>query len=67
LVVVTANASGNWTATLPAALTAGQGLRTTSTSGKHNTITGMSLGTTTGLSALYLPGYQVFLPLVVRR
>lgn len=75
LAVVTANASGNWSATLPAALTAGQGLRTTSTTGKPNTITGMSAGTTTGLSALVLPqaspdpsgDYKVFLPLVVRR
>jgi hypothetical protein len=46
LAVVTANnASGNWTATLPAALTSGQALRTTSTSTQHNTIPGMSLGT----------------------
>ena len=53
LAVVSADASGNWTATLPAALTAGQGLRTTSTTTQNNTIPGMSLGTTTGLSELY--------------
>ncbi|MBK8986763.1 MAG: right-handed parallel beta-helix repeat-containing protein [Chloroflexi bacterium] len=64
LAVVTANANGNWSATLPAALTAGQGLRTTSTSAQHNTIPGMSLGTTTGLSGLYTPGYKVYLPMV---
>jgi len=29
-----------------------------------NTIPGMSAGTTTGLSALYVSGYEVYLPLV---
>jgi hypothetical protein len=64
LAVVTANSSGNWSATLPAALTAGQGLRTTSTTTQHNTIPGMSLGTTTGLSPLYQPHYAVYLPMI---
>lgn len=64
LAVVTANASGSWSATLPAALTSGQALRTTSTTTQHNTIPGMSLGTTTGLSALYTPGYDVYLPMI---
>lgn len=62
--VVTANASGNWTATLPASLTPGQGLRTTSTTAQFNTISGMSAGTTTGLSELYTAGKYAFIPLV---
>ena len=66
LAVVTANASGNWSATLPSALTSSQGLRTTSTTAQNNTITGMSLGTTTGLSKLYLPESKIYLPLVIR-
>ena len=67
LAVVNANAGGNWTATLPAALTAGQGLRTTSTTTQNNTIPGMSMGTTTGLSVLYVAGYEVYLPLIIKR
>jgi hypothetical protein len=67
LAVVTANASGNWTATLPAALTASQGLRTTSTTAQNNTISGMSTGTTTGLSVLYVPSYKGYLPIVTRK
>ncbi|MBU1661240.1 MAG: hypothetical protein KKD28_07185, partial [Chloroflexi bacterium] len=69
LAVVTADASGNWSATLLAALTAGQGLRTTSTTTQNNTIPSMSLGTTTGLSTLYgisAISYEVYLPLCVR-
>lgn len=66
LAVVTANASGNWAATLPAALTDGQGIRTTSTTTQNNTIPGMSLGTTTGLSVLYAPSYKVYLPMIIR-
>jgi CSLREA domain-containing protein len=68
LAVVTANASGNWTATLPAALTNGQGLRTTSTTAAYNTIAGMSAGTTTGLTALWLPDNtkKIYLPLIIR-
>lgn len=71
LAVVTANASGNWTAVLPAELTDGQGIRTTSTSAQYNTIPGWSAGTTTGLSVLYTPtpvviDYKVYLPLIVK-
>lgn len=66
LAVVNANGSGNWTATLPAALAFGQGLRTTSTTAQNNTISGMSLGTTTGLSVLYGVKYKIFLPLTLR-
>lgn len=55
LVVVQANADGNWSATIPAALTANQGIRTTSTSNQFNAIPGRSAGTTTGLSDLYRP------------
>ena len=62
--VVNANASGNWTATLAANLAVGQGLRTTSTTTINNTIAGMSLGTTTGLSGFYSNNYPVYLPFV---
>ncbi len=64
LAVVTATAQGTWSAVLPAALTQGQGLRTTSTTAQFNTITNMNAGTTTGLSALYGVKYNVYLPLV---
>ncbi len=67
LAVVTANSSGNWTAVIPFELTAGQGIRTTSTSAQYNTIPGMSANTTTELSTLYGAGnYEVFLPTVIR-
>lgn len=68
LALVTAEADGTWTAELPAELTKTQGLRTTSTTAKYNTITGISAGTTTGLSALYVPepiieeGPRIYLP-----
>ncbi|MBN2147503.1 MAG: right-handed parallel beta-helix repeat-containing protein [Anaerolineales bacterium] len=67
LAVVTAKDDGSWSATLPAALTAGQGLRTTSTTNDPNVIPGMSDGTTTGLSDLYLAGYKIFIPLVQKQ
>ena len=70
LAVVTADPQGHWTATLSEPLAPGHGIRTTSTSAQYNTIPGMSAGTTTGLSSLYLEGpeaYQVFLPLIIRR
>ena len=57
---------GSWSATLPFALAQSQGVRTTSTTAQSNTISGMSAGTTTGLSRLYGVKYQVFLPLVLR-
>ncbi len=67
LAVVTADGSGNWTAVLPFELSAGQGLRTTSTSAQYNTIPGMSANTTTELSTLYDAGnYEVFLPALIR-
>jgi parallel beta-helix repeat protein len=65
LAVVTADASGNWNATLPGPLTDDQGLRTTSTTAQYNTIAGMNAGTTTGLSDLY-GGYKVHIPLTMR-
>jgi hypothetical protein len=55
LAVVTADAQGNWTATLPRALAAGDGIRTTSTTAQWGTITNMGAGTTTGLSEFYPP------------
>lgn len=67
LTVVTATASGNWTATLPFALSAGQGLRTTSTSAQFGTIPNIKKGTTTGLSVLYMAGYKVYLPLTLKQ
>jgi len=66
LAVVTADASGNWSATLPGPLTDDQGLRTTSTTAQYNTIAGMNAGTTTGLSDLYGAKYKVYVPLVMR-
>jgi hypothetical protein len=66
LAVVTASASGTWTATLPAELTAGQGIRTTSTTAQNNTIPNMSAGTTTKLSVLYFSGYDLYLPLTTK-
>jgi hypothetical protein len=72
LTVVTADANGDWSATLPSPLTSGQGLRTTSTTAQYNTIAGMSVGTTTGLSLIALPGggtgdeMYIYLPLVKR-
>ncbi|PKO12765.1 MAG: hypothetical protein CVU39_22625 [Chloroflexi bacterium HGW-Chloroflexi-10] len=66
LAVVTANASGNWAATLPQELASDQGLRTTSTTAQNNTISGMSLGTTTGLSVLYRSSNDVYLPLLIK-
>jgi hypothetical protein len=64
LAVVTADADGNWTATLPFELSSSQGLRTTSTTAKYGTIPGISAGTTTGLSDLYLnnPIQKTYLP-----
>ncbi len=64
LAVVTADANGNWTATLPAKLTAQQGLRTTSTTAQFNTIANISKNTTSGLSELYKSGSKLYLPLL---
>jgi hypothetical protein len=66
--VVTANASGNWTATLPFELSRTQGIRTTSTTAQYNTIPNISAGTTTGLSDLYQssPIQKTYLPLLRR-
>ena len=66
LAVVTANGSGNWSATIPFELASGQWVRTTSTSAQFNTIPGMSSGRTTGLSEIYIGERTVFLPLVIR-
>jgi hypothetical protein len=55
LAVVTADAQGNWTATLPRPLAAGEGIRTTSTTAQWGTIANLSAGTTTGLSEFYRP------------
>ena len=65
LAVVTASADGTWTATLPAPLERGQGLRTMSTVPDSFTIIGLDAGTTSNLSVLYAR-YQIFLPLVAR-
>ena len=66
LAVVTANASGNWTATIPFALSADQGLRTTSTTAQFNTIANMKAGTTTGLSELYGKRATIYMPVLLR-
>lgn len=67
LAVVVANAGGNWSATLPAPLQGGQGLRTMSTVPDDFTITGLDAGTTSNLSVLQAGRYQVLLPLVMRK
>jgi hypothetical protein len=66
LAVVTANAQGNWTATLSAPLENSQGIRTTSTTAQFNTIPNISAGTTSGLSNIYVSGYTVYLPMIAR-
>ncbi|MDX9954414.1 MAG: right-handed parallel beta-helix repeat-containing protein [Anaerolineae bacterium] len=66
LAVVTANAQGNWTATLAAPLAAGQGIRTTSTTAQYNTIPYMNAGTTTGLSELFGASYKIYLPMTLK-
>lgn len=66
LAVVTADSNGNWSATLPNALTKNQGLRTTSTTAVYNTIPNMHAGTTTGLSTLYKAGIQRYIPVLLR-
>jgi hypothetical protein len=66
LALVTANAQGNWTATLNAPLPAGHGIRTTTTTAQFNNIANMSAGTTSGLSVLYRAELQLFLPLITR-
>ncbi len=65
LALVTADGNGDWTATLPAELAPGQGLRTMSTVPDTFTIPGLDTGTTSNLSVLYAR-YFVFLPLVSR-
>jgi hypothetical protein len=67
LASVTADSHGNWSATLPAPLEEDEALRTMSTVPDDWTITGLDAGTTSNLSVLYGEGYQVFLPLVMRR
>lgn len=64
---VTADGSGNWTATLPAPLEGGQGLRTMSTVPDDFTITGLDAGTTSNLSTLQEAIYQIFLPLTAKQ
>ena len=65
-----AGADGKWTVTLPTALQADEGLRTTSTTQSNGVIAGMSAGTTTVLSdgsaGLYRPQQSLFLPSVLR-
>jgi hypothetical protein len=56
LAVITADGSGNWSATLPFELSGSQGLRTTSTTAQYNTIPNMNADTTTQLSELYGSG-----------
>jgi len=67
LAVVTADAQGNWTATLAVPLVPGEGLRTTSTTAQWGTIPNMYDGTTTGLSQLYTIDYKLYLPLVSKQ
>lgn len=66
LAVVTADGSGNWTATLPTPLVGTQGLRTTSTVPDTFTIIGLDTGTTSRLSELYTDTKMIFLPLLLK-
>jgi hypothetical protein len=66
LVTVTADGSGNWTATLPAPLADGQGLRTMSTVPDEWTIDDLDAGTTSNLSPLYGNDFKIYLPLILR-
>jgi hypothetical protein len=61
-----AGSNGNWSTTLPFELSAGQGIRTTSTTAQYNTIANMNAGTTTKLSELYTADFAVFLPAILR-
>jgi CSLREA domain-containing protein len=63
--LVTADGNGDWTATLPAELEPGEGLRTMSTVPDSFTIPGLDPGTTSNLSVLYAE-YLVFLPLIYK-
>jgi hypothetical protein len=65
MALVTADASGDWVATLSAELESDQGLRTTSTTAQYNTIPFTNAGTTTKLSDLYTAAHKLFLPMVV--
>lgn len=66
----TANASGNWTATLSRPLNANEGLRTQSMANGSNVIYNFGAGTTSKLSdTLYTPAppsYDVFLPMITK-
>ncbi len=66
LATATADSNGNWSATLPFALNAAHGIRTTSTTATYNSIPGTNAGTTTKLSELYTADFSVFLPMIVR-
>ena len=65
LAVVTADASGHWTATLPAPLGTDERVRTMSTVPDNWTIDDLDEGTTSNLSPLY-PLFEVFLPVVFK-
>ena len=63
----TANASGNWTATLSRPLTSSEGLRTQSMTNGSSVIFNFGAGTTSKLSdALYRPDNSVYLPMIIR-
>lgn len=66
LALVIADGDGNWTATLPTPLQDNQGLRTMSTVPDDWTINGLDGGTTSNLSMLYVGGYRMLVPLVLR-
>jgi hypothetical protein len=58
LAIVQADYQGNWEAPLNHGPLFFQGLRTMSTTAANNTIPGLGAGTTTRLSALYLPEFE---------
>jgi len=64
--MVTADAGGDWQATLSAALQPGQALRTMSTVPDNFTIDDLIAGTTSNLSSLYSDRYLLFLPTMMQ-
>lgn len=68
LAVVTADDQGYWEAEMPAALDEEQGIRTISTLMIGDLTIGLSAGTSTGLSVLYIPNSNqpaLYLPVII--
>ncbi|RRR75109.1 MAG: hypothetical protein EI684_05500 [Candidatus Viridilinea halotolerans] len=61
---VQADGNGNWSFTLPAALSDQQGLRTISTANNYGVIKQYEAGTSTKVSGLYTPANVITLPII---